>query len=389
MDILEGFWQQVALVWKAGVFGVSLGPILAAVLVFFLFSVTRGFFTRVILKAMRRLADRTSTRIDNMFVDALEKPVQFAFLVLGLYVAVQVVSGSVDTGDWVHSLIRVLIIFTIFWALFLMVEPFSYLIDRVLAQLGTPLTAQETLHAFAVKILKVLIVILGIAAVLQEWGFNVAAVLGGLGLAGMAFALGAKDMIANLFGGTMIFMNKLFDRGDWIQTSHLEGVVEEIGLIASRVRQFDKALVTVPNSLLTNEPIINYSKMTNRRIYWKVGVEYRTTQDQLRTIVHQIRDHIHDTDAFETDPERVSTLVFVDEFADSSINIMIYCFTKTTNWAEWLDVKQDFAFKIKTIVEGAGSGFAFPSQSVYVEKWPMGEAEPFPLQADAEGTASG
>ena len=388
MSFLEGFWDQVVAVWNAGILGVDLGPILAAVLVMFLFIVTRGFFTRIILKSMRRLAARTETKIDDMFIDALDKPVQFAFLVLGLYIAARFISMSVATGDWVDALIRSLIALTIFWALFRMVEPFSYLIDRLLGRLGTPVAAQDTLRSFAIKLLKVLIFALGIAAVLQEWGFNVAAVLGGLGLIGMAVALGAKDMIANIFGGGMIFLNRLFDRGNWIRTPDLEGVVEEIGLIATRVRRFDKALVTIPNSQLTTAPIINFSRMTNRRIFWKIGVEYRTTQDQLRAIVGQIRDHIHNSDAFETDPERVSTLVFVDEFGASSIDIMLYCFTKTTNWETWLDVKQDLAFKVKEIVEGNGSGFAFPSQSVYVESWPMGQPEPFPLAPPA-GDAAG
>jgi len=383
MSILESFWGQVVAVWNAGILGVELGPILAAILVMFLFIVTRGFFTRIILKFARRLAARTKTEIDDMFIDALDRPVQFAFLVLGLFVAARVVSMSVATGDWVDALIRSLIALTIFWALFRMVEPFSYLIDRLLGRLGTPVAAQDTLRGFAIKLLKVLIFALGLAAVLQEWGFNVAAVLGGLGLIGMAVALGAKDMIANIFGGGMIFLNRLFDRGNWIRTPDLEGVVEEIGLIATRVRRFDKALVTIPNSQLTTAPIINFSRMTNRRIFWKIGVEYRTTQDQLRAIVSQIREHIHTNDAFETDPERVSTLVFVDEFGASSIDIMLYCFTKTTNWETWLDVKQDLAFKVKEIVEGNGSGFAFPSQSVYVESWPMGQPEPFPLAPSA------
>ena len=123
--------------------------------------------------------------------------------------------------------------------------------------------------------------------------------------------------------------------------------------------------------------------MTNRRIYWKIGVEYRTTKDQLRSIVNRIRDYLHQNDAFETDPERVSTLVFIDEFGASSIDIMVYCFTKTTNWEIWLDVKQDLALEIIDIVEGVGSGFAFPSQSVYVETWPMGQPEPFPLAPKA------
>jgi MscS family membrane protein len=388
MEILKGFWDQVVQVWSAGVFGVSLGPIVAAVAVILVFVVTRGFFTKVLLGILRRVVKRTATKIDDMFVDALEKPLQFAFLVLGLYFAARLVHGTIAEGDWLDNAIRSLIAFTIFWALYQLVEPFSYLIDRALYQLGTNHIAHETLVGFTLKLLKTIIVALGIAAILQEWGFNVVALLGGLGLVGVAAALGAKDMVANVFGGMMIFLNRLFERGHWIKTSSFEGVVEDVGLIATQVRQFDKALVIVPNSQLTEGPVVNYSMMTNRRIFWNVGVEYRTTSEQLGEIVNRIRDYIHHNEDFETDPARVPTFVVVDEFGDSSINIMLYCFTKTTNWGEWLGVKQALAYEIKEIVEGVGAGFAFPSRSLYVETWPMGTPEPYPLQGQQSSGAA-
>jgi MscS family membrane protein len=126
------------------------------------------------------------------------------------------------------------------------------------------------------------------AAVFQEWGFNVAAVLGSLGLVGMAVALGAQDFIKNMFAGLTIFLDQVFEKGNWIKTPDVEGTVEEIGFRATKVRQFDKALVTLPNSKLANEALINYSRMTNRRIHWMIGVEYRSTKEQILNITQAL-----------------------------------------------------------------------------------------------------
>ncbi len=156
----------------------------------------------------------------------------------------------------------------------------------------------------------------------------------------------------------------------------VEGTVESIGFRSTRIRRFDKAPVQVPNSQLSDRAVTNISAMTHRRIYWTIGVEYRTTVDQLREIRDRIEAHVLDSDEFAHPPE-VATFVRIDRFSDSSIDIMIYCFTRTTDWGEWLEIKERFAYRIKEIVEGAGAGFAFPSTSVYLETVPFGTPEPF------------
>lgn len=142
----------------------------------------------------------------------------------------------------------------------------------------------ETIKGFFLKLAKFVVVCLGFAAVFSEWGFKVDAVWGSLGLVGMAVALGAQDFMKNMFAGLTIFLDRVFEKGNWIKTPDVEGTVEEIGFRATKVRQFDKALVTIPNSKLGNEALINYSRMTYRRIHWMIGVEYRSTTDQIRNI---------------------------------------------------------------------------------------------------------
>jgi MscS family membrane protein len=250
------------------------------------------------------------------------------------------------------------------------------MLDRSITLLGS-LSMHETIKGFFLKVAKFVVVCLGIASVFQEWGFNVAAVLGSLGLVGMAVALGAQDFIKNMFAGLTIFLDRVFEKGNWIKTPDVEGTVEEIGFRATKVRQFDKALVTIPNSKLANEALINYSRMTNRRIHWMIGVEYRSTKDQVRNIIQAISDYIHACGDYETDPALTKTFIFLDSFGSSSIDIKLYCFTKTTVWGEWLEVKERLAYKIKEIVEGQQASFAFPSTSLYVETLAFGTPESF------------
>ncbi|MCK5444122.1 MAG: mechanosensitive ion channel family protein, partial [Rhodospirillaceae bacterium] len=211
------------------------------------------------------------------------------------------------------------------------------------------------------------------ASILELWGIKVGPILAGLGLFGVAVALGAQDLFKNLIAGILILAERRFNKGDWILVDGVvEGTVEHIGFRSTMVRRFDKAPVYVPNTKLADSAVTNFTAMTHRRIYWHLGVEYNTTIEQLRTIRDEIENYIFETADF-ADPKEVSTFVRIDRFSDSSIDIMLYCFTNTTNWGEWLEVKERLAYKIKEIVEGAGTGFAFPSRTIYVEAVP-GEA---------------
>ena len=156
----------------------------------------------------------------------------------------------------------------------------------------------------------------------------------------------------------------------------VEGTVHSIGFRSTMVRQFDKAMVQVPNATLADTAVVNFAEMTHRRIYWKIGVLYDTSTTQLRQIRDGIESYIHTGEDFASSQD-VPTFVRIDSFNDSSIDIMIYCFTKTTNWGEWLAAKEALAYQVKEIVENAGSGFAFPSRTLYVESMPGGVPETF------------
>jgi len=264
--------------------------------------------------------------------------------------------------------------------LYQVVEPLGALLDG-----RTPIFSQAMI-GWTVRVGRTVVVALGATAVLQVWGIQVGPVLASFGLVGVAVALGAQNLFKNLISGVFIISEQRFRNGDWILAEGIvEGTVETIGLRTTKVRRFDAAPVFVPNSYLADNAVTNFSQMTFRRISWIVGLEYSTTVQQLREIRDAIEAYILGNPAFARPPE-VATFVRVDKFNDSSIDLMVYCFTRTTVWGEWLKIKEELAYAIKDIVAKAGSDFAFPSQSLYVESLPAG-AEIFPIQGASDAGA--
>lgn len=374
MDRINALMKQVSVFWNESYLGVDLGVSISVGSILAFSWLLRRKVPQLLLWIIGRIFGANRRPVLHDLLEAIRSPLEITMLVIGLLLALHVAGLDSLQGGSVHLVLRSCVILIVFWTLVRMVGP------TLTHSLGEDSqTGQEAiLREFVEKALRILFVILGMAAVLEQWNINVIGLLGSLGLIGAAVALGAKEFFADILGGIVLIMDKMIDRGDWIRTTDLEGTVERVGLRATRVRQFDKALVTVPNSMLVDRALINFTRMTNRRIYWKIGVEYRTSQEQLQAIVKEISDYVHGNEAFETDPNRVLTFVFLDSFGDSSINIMLYCFTKTTVWGEWLSAKQDLAYEIKEIVERNGSGFAFPSTSLYVESLPFGTPEAFP-----------
>lgn len=369
LDNFEQYWLLVADVWNTGFLGHSIGSILVAVAIFGVFYVLRGLFTRFVLAVMDRWVERTETKADDYARDAIRSPLRFLFFALGFFFATQYLDFEGDMERFAENTNRSLIIVAIFWAIYNAVQPVSMALDRVKTLL-TPEILQ-----WLVAGAKTAVVLVAGATILQTWGIQVAPIIAGLGLFGVAVALGAQDLFKNLIGGMSILIERRFGIGDWIKVDGIvEGTVEKIGFRSTHVRRFDKAPVYVPNQHLSDNAVTNFSAMTYRRISWLIGVEYRTTHEQLRRIRDDIEAYLRSVEDF-AQPPSAPLFVRIDSFGPSSIDILVYCFTKTTVWGEWLEVKEALAHRIKQIVEGAGTGFAFPSQSIYVETLPLAPDE--------------
>ena len=222
------------------------------------------------------------------------------------------------------------------------------------------------LIGWIIKSLKILIFILGLAAVLELWGIKIGPIIAGLGLFGVAVALGAQDLFKNLISGILVLVEKRFKIGDWILVDGIiEGIVEKIGFRSTTIRKFDKSLAIIPNFQFAENAVVNVSETSNWLISWIITLQYDTTVEQLKKIRDEIENYINTSEDYNTS---VGVAVRVDKFSDSSIDMYVRCFTKSGSWSNWLDVKERLAIGIKEIVEKNGAAFAFPSQSIYVEK---------------------
>jgi MscS family membrane protein len=243
-----------------------------------------------------------------------------------------------------------------------------------------------------IKIVNFIIMIIGLLVVLHFAGANLTTVLSGLGIGGFAVALAAKDSLANFFGTLSILLSDVFSQGDWIVASGQEGTVVEIGLRVTTLRTFDNAIIAIPNSILANQNVKNWNKRSlGRRIKMNIGVKYDSKSEDLRNAIEEIRNMLDKHPKIATlntkydyskrrsaklvskDDEmgiKRNLLVYLDEFSDSSINILIYCFSKSVNWREWLETKEDVMYKIMEILEKNSLEFAFPSVSIYKENEP-------------------
>jgi MscS family membrane protein len=319
------------------------------------------FFRVFIRKTAYKLVKKTSTNLDDDILEAIKKPIDFLFIIIGINFAVAMLSLDADTISSIDKIIRSGFIIVVFWSIFNILNHLSINIHKITNKFGDKINADFS--NFIVKSIRFLILILGLIAVLQEWGYNVSAFIASLGLVGMAFALAAKDTAGNLFGSLVLFTDKPFKIGDWIKTPEVEGTIENIGIRSTKVRTFAQALVSVPNGTLANSAILNWSRMGKRRVKTTLGLTYGTSGKTLENIIAEIKEMLQNN----PDIHQSTIHIYFSDFGESSLNIFCYYFTKSTNWAEFMRVRESSYLSIMKIVDNNGSSFAFPTQTLHIE----------------------
>ena len=360
MEIINNFSDIFLSVWKKGILGVDIFQILIGIGIFFIFLIFRGLISKLIIKKLEIISKRTNNKLDDTFVQALEGPARFLPIVLGFFIASYYMSFSNDGREVVDTINRTLITIFIFWVIHQIIEPVSY----ILSGLDKLLTRE--LIGWIIKSLKILIFILGLAAVLELWGIKIGPIIAGLGLFGVAVALGAQDLFKNLISGILVLVEKRFKIGDWISVEGIiEGTVENIGFRSTSIRKFDKSLAIIPNFQFAENAVVNISETSNWRVRWIITLQYDSTIEQLKKVREEIEKYINSSDDYN---QSAGVAVRIEKFSDSSIDILVRCFTNSSSWSNSLEVKERLAIEIKQIVEKNGASFAFPSQSIYVEK---------------------
>ena len=371
MTAFNQFFDLFSEVWVEGVFGVNVSEVIIGLTIFLFFYVLRRLFARFLINRLSKIVLKSSNKLDDTIIEVIEGPLKFLPVVIGFFVASSYIDFSLTVQNFIDLLNRSLITIFIFWLLYQLVIPFSFLIKKFEKKISKPLVD------WTLRGLKILIFILGAVAILELWGIKVGPVIAGLGLFGVAVALGAQDLFKNLISGIMILMERRFTIGDVILVSgEVEGVVEQIGFRSTLVRRFDSTPVMVPNYKFAEQSVTNHTRRHHRRIRWLIGLEYRTSIHQLKKIRDELTGLIKNDEDFAKN-ENTSFFVRIDSFSDSSIDVLIQAFTITNDWGEYLKIKEKLAVKIIEIIENNKAGFAFPSQSLYVESLPSETAEIF------------
>ena len=371
MEAINSFISLFTDVWQEGIFGINASEIIIGLIIFLISYVLRRLFARFLINRLNKIVSKTSTSIDDTVIQVIEGPLKFLPIVLGFFIASSYINFSSESQTFIDLLNRTLITIFIFWLLHQLVIPFSFVIKNFEDKISKPLVD------WTLRGLKIIIFILGVVAVLELWGIKVGPVIAGLGLFGIAVALGAQDLFKNLISGIMILMERRFTVGDIVLVSgEVEGVVEQIGFRSTLIRRFDSTPVMVPNYKFAEQSVTNHSRRHHRRIRWLIGLEYRTTVEQLKNIRDKIHDLVLNDTSFAKN-ENSSFFVRIDSFSDSSIDMLVQAFTVTNDWGEFLKIKENLAVKIIEIVDKNSTGFAFPSQSLYVESLPSDKPEIF------------
>ncbi len=309
-----------------------------------------------ILRKLRVKSDKTKTFWDDALIESAGKPLSALIWLIGITFAAAIIFETVDpfreTG--------VIIILT--WFLVRFVRRAEGYILEIRLQMGEPFD-RTTVDVIA-KLLRISIIIISSLVILQNSGYSISGVLAFGGIGGIVIGFAAKDLLANFFGGLMIYLDRPFEVGDWIRSPdrEIEGTVEDIGWRLTRIRTFDKRPLYLPNAVFTSIAVENPSRMTNRRIYETIGLRYDDV-GRMPGIIDDVKKMLREHPEIDVNQ---TMIVNFNEFAPSSLDFFVYTFTRTSDWVRFHEIKQDVMLKIMTIIEQRGAECAFPTSTIYM-----------------------
>ncbi len=264
------------------------------------------------------------------------------------------VRGLIDGGLFLAVAVAVT------WALFRLLDAVSRTAMRSAARTATRLDDQ--LIPLLRKTVKVILAIVVAISVVDKLGYSVTSLVASMSVGGLALALAAKDTIANVFGSLVVFADQPFQVGDWVDISGVEGVVEEVGIRTTRIRRFDKSVATVPNQNFTGTTILNHSRRPMRRVRFVVGLTYATTPVMMETFVASLRAML----GAMPDLDAAGSIVYFQEFAPSSLDVLVQTFTLSTDYGDFMAAKERILLGILRLAEEQGLQIAFPTRTVYL-----------------------
>ncbi len=326
------------------------------------FAIIRYIYKAFVLRILRNVVAKSSLSYDEEILDAFEQPINIMLYVAGLYFAINAAPFSNESWTlFVDRSLRSTIVLCFFWGCYNLSDTTHSFMINILERAS--IRSEESVSNLFAAIIRILIVVLGFVTIAKEWNYDISAFVASLGIGSLAVAFAAKDALANVFGSLVIILDKPFQTGDWITANGIEGIVEKVTFRSTCLRTFPHEMVYIPNSLLSNTPIINYSRREKRRIDFVLGLTYGTTHEQMQTVIERISEYLKAQEDLHTDEVRVHFF----EYGDSSLNLRITCHAKTGDGLRYLDILQRINLALMQIMDEVGVSCAFPSTSVYFE----------------------
>ena len=356
---------------QAEFMGIDLWRYITALVILILGFSLKKFLEVVVIRRLVNVFSKTSFKYDEEVVRALGKPLS-AFVIVGcVYLATLFIAGDLSLTDDVETLIRksylVGIGFIMVWGAYRLVDVFAQYLDDVASKDDDAVKGQFV--PVIKQSLRIFTLIIGGLTILSSLDVDIKALLGGLGIGGIAIALAAQDAVGNFIGTLSIFTDRPFKVGDWIIVGDkVDGNVEQIGFRSTKVRTWPKTLMSIPNKVLATEIIDNWSRMPKRRVKMTVGVTYSTTADQMEELLRRIRQLLIDDEGVDSD----FFLVRFTDFGASSLDVFLYYFTKSIKWDEHLAVRERVNLNIMRVIREMGLSIAFPTRSIHLESVPPG-----------------
>ncbi|WP_201265531.1 mechanosensitive ion channel family protein [Mariprofundus sp. EBB-1] len=357
-NLIETSWFEMT--WL----DITLAHWLLAITALFITIVAQRYIVKLFHNIAQKITSRTETQLDNVLLEAAERPGSMLIFVIGTLISVHLLNPPAETFPIIElfdSAGRIVSIFIGVWFLWRLLEGLSaYFTERAKE---TESSLDDQLVPFIAKTLKVFLVLTAVLVIAQNMGYSISGLIASLGIGGIAIAMAAKDTISNIFGSIMILVDRPFMVGDWIKTAEFEGVVQEVGFRSTRIRTFERTLVNVPNSALANMVIDNIDGRSERRISMRLGLTYDTTPAQMRAAIAGIEEILRNHPGVDQSYK----LVKFDEFDASSLSIFLYYFSSSKVWADYLQVRQEVNLLIMDLLEEMNLEFAFPTRTLHID----------------------
>ena len=353
MEQLVDFWNRLT--------SIEVVDIIIAIGIIVLFRIFSGTFSYMIIKIFKIKSKKAKEIKESAFF----KPLKIFFIILGIYIAIVFLRVPLQINEQVMDIVTKA--FKIISVIEIAVGLANSFTDKTI--LGKKLRKSlnqkmdDTVFEFVLKIVRVIIYIIAIFLVLTILEINLTGLIAGLGLGGVIVTLAAQDTAKNLFGGAMIFIDKPFVVGDWIEMDNYEGTIEDITFRTTRIRTFENALVNIPNAIIADASVTNWSKMEKRRYKTNLCVELDTPLEKLDLLKTRIEKMLQERESVYDD----SIIVRFDQITDNGINILIYTYTNSVDYASYLKEVEDINVKIMKILNEENIELAYDTKTVYVK----------------------